>query len=393
MTLEHSPEAQNWLSQFEIVDREVARQLLRQLTLVSESDFERNIQSAIEGVVNSLSHENFALLSVTEVPSKFASSERRVAGSSADRVKHILENISRVHGVRVQPNPTLKSMREVRVRNIVLVDDFVGSGKRIKSFWKDLISGSIKSWASYKWTKIWLVCYAGLGKGLAEVARRLPIPKSRIITVFSEMEKRLTITPSMSALAEKYGRALRGESWAGFSGGRASIVFQHGCPNNTPAILWANGKGFRAIFPNRGIPPNLQVHFGSLNVSATAEVLWTFRQYKLAISLLADARLSKLNAIQLRLIVALGLASSHGSWDDRKLTAQLMLTSSEVIALRSLAYRLHAIDKQDHRLTAFARDLLSGRKSQPSVAEPAQTKLATLEELYYPVSCGGGARR
>jgi hypothetical protein len=395
MRLDESPEAKSWLGQFDIVDREIARQLLRKLTLVSQNDFERNLQIAVEGVIDQTRTENVALLSITEPPNRYVTEGgRRTAGSSADRIKHLVENLSRIHGDRVRANPTLSSMRADRVKNIVLVEDFVGSGRRIRCFWKHEISKSVKSWASYKWTKIWLVCYAGLKNGLQAVIRNLPIPEDRIITVLSAQDKRLLLTPAMRVFAEKYGRKLRNEAWAGYSGGGSTLVFQHGCPNNTPAILWANSKGFRALFPNRGIPTGLQAYFGLLDSFATAEILWTFRQYKLALSLVEGTNLRKASASELRLVVALGLASTHGFWDDNKLSAQLMLAVSEVEALRHRAYSLGTLNKQDHCLTAFATDLLSRLKGQNRrVPRAARHPLASVEELYYPRSCGGVANR
>ncbi|MBK9656143.1 MAG: hypothetical protein IPO66_12025 [Rhodanobacteraceae bacterium] len=273
-------------------------------------------------------------------------------------------------------------MRAERIKNIVLVEDFVGSGDRIKGFWKHMVSKSIKSWASFGWTKIWLICYARLEKGFAAVSRVVPITKERMISVLPSQDKQLTLTPAMNAVAETYGRRVRGKFWAGYSGGGSTLIFQHGCPNNTPVILWANGGGFRAIFPGKGIPPGLQGYFGSLNSIATAEVLWTFRQYKLALSLLEDARLSKASAIQFRLLVALGLASSYGHWDDNKLSAQLMIPAHDVVVLRLQAYDLGAVNKQDHRLTPFATDLLSKLRTPRFAASNAkQHLLATVEGL------------
>src|SRR6185312_773374 len=139
MLLEDTPQALAWLRQFAIVDQQVARQLLRRLDLVSQSDFEQRIQALLEAVFAKAPRENFALLTVSEPPPTVFNDDRarRVPGSSTDRIKHIIENLERVYGPRVRANPTVESMRADRVKNVILVEDLVGSGDRITGFWRE----------------------------------------------------------------------------------------------------------------------------------------------------------------------------------------------------------------------------------------------------------------
>lgn len=394
MRLEETVEAEAWLKQFDIVDREVARQLLRRLTLVSQSDFEKNLQSTIEDVINRIGKENAALLSITEPPNSHdPEGVRRIPGSSSDRVKHLIENLSRIHGDRVRANPTVQSMRAERVRNIILVEDFIGSGDRILGYWRDEISPSIKSWVSFGWTKIWIVSYATLASGFRALRRTIPITEDRIFRVLPEADRLLQLTPPMLALAEKYGRKLRGHGWAGYSGGGGALVFQHGCPNNAPAILWAKVGRYCPLFPNRGIPTGLQACFGEFNYHATAEVLWTFRQYRLALVFVGDLKTRRADQAELLLALALGLASSFGRWDDAKLQTQLMLPRADIEQLKHKAYELYLIDNQNHRLTAFAVDLLAKLKANRSQKKKkVKVALPSLQDLYYPDTCGGLAQ-
>lgn len=87
MLLEDTPQAHDWLRQFDVVDQQVARQLLRRLDLVSQSDFDQRIQALVEGILARSPRENFALFTVSEHPPKtFEENQaRRVPGSSADR--------------------------------------------------------------------------------------------------------------------------------------------------------------------------------------------------------------------------------------------------------------------------------------------------------------------
>lgn len=399
MLLEATPQARDWLQQFHVVDQQVARQLLRRLTLVSQSDFDQHIQALVEDILARNPSENFALLTVSEPPpGEFeADKERRVPGSSADRIKHIIENLSRVHGNRVRADPTVESMRADRIRNVLLVEDFIGSGDRITGYWRERAPKSIKSWISYGWTRLWVAAYAVMDEGLYAMRRVLPIDDTRIATVISKKHEKLGLTGPMALVAQKYGERLVGRNWRGYSGGGGLTVFQHGCPNNTPAILWYSKGRFKPLFPDRGIPPELQKSFGQFNLPATAEDLWTFKQYRLALSLL-DRRPSGVTPPnQVQLAIALGLASAYGRWNDERLQTQMTIPIADIRELRFDAYRLNLIEKSDHRLTAFGRALLDRMREPPTThrrAKPARTKkrLPQLADLYYPSSYGGVAR-
>lgn len=394
MNLENSQVANKWLAQFIGADKEVARQLLRKLTLVSESEFDVGIQIAIDSILKEVGKENVALFSIPEPPSTYDTEGiRRVKGSSADRVKHILENLVRVHGDRVRANPTVHSMRSDRIRNIVLVEDFIGSGDRISGYWRagqEAADKSVKSWISYNWIKIWVVSYAAIEEGIASVRSTIPkLPKNRIITVLPIQKKREHLTIPMIMIAEKYGANLRKSMWLGYSDGGGTIIFQHGCPNNAPAILWANGNRFKALFPDRGIPTDLHVHFGKPNLLASAETLWDYQQYKLALALIHHIASKKGALEEWEIILALGFASTQGAWNDKELQKRLLLPINKVIDLKRSAYSMNLIDKQDHSVTPFGRELLN-RLRKPSITRIKNlSHLPKLSDLYYPDSCEG----
>lgn len=375
----------------------MARQFLRRLTLVSQSDFEVNLQLALEGVLLRIGKENVAFVSVDEPPPTVYESgkERRVPGSSSDRIKHLLENLVRVHGNRVRANPTVASMRADRIRNIVLVEDFVGSGDRIRSYWRDRVAKSVKSWVSFGWTKVWIVCYASLKNSVAAVRRDVPVDPSRMVTILPPSDRRIVMSPAMNFVAEKYGRRLRGDAWSGYSQGGGAIVFQHGCPNNTPAMLWATGKGFKPLFPNRGIPATLQRCFGVANALSLAETLWDFGQYRLALSLL-NRDGGRRDDLRMRMMVALGLASVHGRWDDKRVQKQLLLPAKDIKILRELAVQASLLSSPDGRITQFGAELIDRMKAASRTAPQRKAKaagrLSLLSDLYYPDSCEGVAK-
>lgn len=393
MNFEDCSPAQDWLRQFDCADREVARQLLRKLILVSQTQFETELQIAVESVLARVTkcRENLAMFSITEPPSIFnEDSSRRVAGSSADRVKHLLENIARNHGERARANPTDDSMRAERIRNIVLVEDFIGSGDRITNFWNTFVSKTVKSWISYKWTKVWVVSYAAIDIGLNRVAHRIPgLSIDRCITVLPPQKQKNSLTVPMLEVAKKYGQKLRGNMWKGYSEGGGNIIFQHGCPNNVPAILWAEKGKFKPLFPDRGIPTTLQPFFGIPNLLDAAENLWGFQQYNLALTLIDHISKQRADYEEWGLIIALAIASRRAVWNDNDLHIHLRIPMHEVVKLKRRAYEMSLIDKQTHALTPFGSQLLLRLRRAKQFKKQDIKKLPMLTQLYYPDSCEG----
>lgn len=395
---EESAEAIAWLRQFSAVDREVARQHLRTLRLVSESEFDREIQLQIDALLVSNPGENFALFSITEPPNQFAvGGGRRTAGSSADRIRHLIENTLRVHGSRVSANPTVASMRAERIRNVVLVDDFIGSGRRVIGFWQELMSPSVKSWISRKWTKPWLVSYAAFDEGLRASVRNIGgLKRAQIRCVLDPASTRCGLTLPMRKVFSRYGAAAQNKSEGlGFGEGGCNIIFQHGCPNNAPLVLWKGAKRFQPLFPDRGIPASLQQYFGQTQLLERAELLWNERQYLIALKLLDDVKRGAPRLRQWELVIALGLTARHSTWDDAWLSQRMRISRPAIAHLQRIAYRLHLIDTSSHALTPFGQELLVHLRRSEN-GKPPQTKkqqpLPKLNDLHYPVSCGGWAK-
>ncbi|MDO3506883.1 phosphoribosyltransferase-like protein [Ralstonia pseudosolanacearum] len=399
MALESSKQAGDWLAQIhDPVDREIGRQMLRALRLVSHSEFERGLVAEIEAILSSAGKENVALISVPEPPPKTfeEGKERRTPGNSADRVSHLIEGLRRVHGNRVLANPTVESMRAERVRNLVIVEDYIGSGKRVSDFWAEQLHPSIKSWVSYGWTKLWVVAFAMHIEGLRHVSRKIPkLAKTRIRSVLPASSPGITLTDPMRALAVRCRhRTSKSNIPLGFGGCASLIVFEHGCPNNSPPILWDAKGSWSPIFPNRGIPTDVRSYFDTSNPAQEAETLWDYGQYKLALGMLDHVQRHQMGQIEWQLLLALG-HSSRTTWDDNRLCERLLLPVAEVISLRKYAYRLGVLNTQTHQLTVLGEELLSlakkGRKEQsPKIRRsPA---LLRLTDLYYPDSCGGVAK-
>ena len=396
MTLDDFELGKAWLEQFPFVEREIGRQLLRSLRLVSHTQFETGVSNVLIQLFGELRDENVALFSVVETPTEedVDGPPKRVAGSSADRVKSMNENLARIYGPRVQAHPTLNSMRAQRMKNVVLVEDFIGTGRRIATYLRDAMEPTLKSWISYKWTRLWIVSYGGLESGVNAVLHRgYGLTKARIRLATPAQKAGQFFTPLMLNFCRVYGKWTQRERIPmGFGSGAVGMIFEHSCPNNAPVILWSNSQKYAALFPNRGIPVELKPAFYGEDINRPSNVLWDSNQYRLALAMLRDPTLERGQGSQWKLLLALGLASRSG-WEDVKIAGVLGVPVAEVTAQRLEAYRLGVLDVQTHSLTPFGRGLLERvREATGKVRKRWDWKKRPLGRTYYPLSCDGLVR-
>ncbi len=373
--------------------------------LISNSDFERHLDETLDRLLADLGDKVVSLFSVPEMISEERQKRSREktlrqAGSSSDRIRHYLENFARVREQRVRTHQTIESMRAERIKHMVLVEDFIGSGTRISSFLQKRMHPSIKSWISYGWIKLWIVAYSGLTDGvwairrcgykLSEDSFRFVIPPSYTRAHFNEAMLEFCVRNSW--------RTNRSKIPLGFSNGATNLIFEHGCPNNAPVVLWSPGKRFpprgekfQPLFPNRGIPTELRQAFGAPTPEVAPEILWNARQYRLALSLLQEKRQGRQSGLW-PLPVALGLAS-RSNWDDERIADAIGKPLLKVERLREIAVAIGTLQAQTREVTPFGRALLELIRA--GAAEPAnQTprRQVALEVLYYPHSCEGRAQ-
>ena len=233
--LDQIPAAVDWLAQFPLVDKQVGRQLLRSLRLISNSQFERDLDDVLDRLLHDVGEENISLLSVPELVSQ--KRERlnpgkifRQAGSSSDRIRNYVENFARVRSKRVRAHQTVESMRAERVRNVVLVEDFIGSGRRIATYLKQTMHPSLKSWISYGWTKLWIVAYGALSEGVWAIERcgyGLSSDRFRFVAPPANRGQYLS-EPAIAFCRRQAYRTIRSAIPLGFNDGGVNLIFEHG---------------------------------------------------------------------------------------------------------------------------------------------------------------------
>jgi len=273
-----TPRCKDWLTQFDARDQETAKRLVDSLTLVSHSAFERGLTKLIQGHADELdgpvalfaSREidpNVSLFQQAEVsgPAKYnkkvvtAIAPGSDVGSEA-RVAAMIRNIAKAAPSKFLNHPAIEEMRAARCRAIYIVDDFIGSGKRVREFltgiWND---ASIRSWHSLKYIRLFVLAYSATDKGLRVVQRAPGKPRVDIVRgcpTIHEMPWPRSLKRSVTKLCQTYGvRTSRPKMVLGFADTMATLVFEHGSPNNVPAILWASqtDNAWIPLFPGRTV--------------------------------------------------------------------------------------------------------------------------------------------
>lgn len=265
-----------WLSQFEASDAKTATRIISDLTLVSHSAFERALTVLIEREAKGIDGP-LALYATREVAprSRYFEQGKDGSGSAAEidavargsdlgseaRVAALIRNLSKTAPQKYLNHPTIEVMRLAKCRAIVVIDDFIGSGKRTRKFLEAMwLSSTIRSWHSRGSISFFALSYSSTDVGCTRVrsARCKPqIVHYRNCPTFWEMPWTPPIKDQVIRLCNIYGKKTSRPSMRlGFKQTMAALVFEHGCPNNAPAILWApqeEGKEWQPLFPDRTI--------------------------------------------------------------------------------------------------------------------------------------------
>lgn len=406
--------SQQWLTQFHTSeDRARAAQLLNQLKLVSGREFQAGIEQALMKLQAHL-NTTIAVYPVTPPNPKDVlgyhpfeggvtdsvglSTGRREQHGSEGRVAHILTGLQRrnrkLNGTSlVECTPTVKQLKTQGIRHIVLIDDVCGSGQRISKYWKQVIPKSVKSLLSLKRCQLWIVVYAIAPSGrkaLTAAMPRFPL-KDHLISVLPEADLHGLLIPELRSLCANYAKQIGMESSGfGYRGSACLVIFEHGCPNNLPAILWASLRNWKGLFPNRAIPFELCSSFDEDGSERAIEALWRSNQPKLALSLLeALDRAAPLTSEHRMLLTLLGLrlrgiAEGH-------VAALLLISGFEFEKLLGRAVDINLYDKTSAQVTPMGREFVSRfRKHFGSSRRP--DVIARSPKDYYPSQCEGKLR-
>lgn len=371
------PRVQGWLDQFEPPHRYLAEYLVAKLRYVSLEEVEEWVQHEVRGLVGELcaggQKPAIALFPVAKpfINEFNKDKEAKPSADSSGRIAHMLRNLERDLPNHIELSPRIESMRQRKVRHVIFVDDFVGTGSRFVKSWRKTVPRAVKSWAALGWCKVWLLSYAAHEVGLRRIERELKsVDRTRIRTNLVIDNSFIRANRSLLQLCLTGGRpsALPRMPF-GYGKLCSPIVFQYGCPNNAPGILWnrENPKGaVRPLFPNRSVSAELFELFGSDHSAAsTAEDLWLSNQYRLAVRYLEDPEALDANRIELSMLAYLARGRDLGD-----VRAIMVLSVADFDEKLRWLVELGLLDA-DYSVTRFGLDVLKrggGKRRRKRIA-------------------------
>lgn len=166
---------------------------------------------------------------------------------------------------------SLDDMRRGRVRSIVLVGDYAGSGSQASEaarIWTR--NRSIRSWRSYHRIRIHVILHSASVAAMKSLKTERSIDRLSTVSVAPDFdnvgwtsEQRTEVSQFCERFARYRDRAL------GWEGSAGLLVMQHTAPNNLPMVLWQTKgasrrrDGWYPLFPERRIPENLTAALAS----------------------------------------------------------------------------------------------------------------------------------
>lgn len=363
-----NPKIKKWLVQFDENDIGLAKSFLNYLKFISNNEFENRLYELLTEIKNEVGNNKIAVIPLNDEPKLTDISNgsevvksKRYHYNSADRVGQYLTNIERIDPKSFVNFPTTSSMRAERIKNIVLVDDIAGSGRRVINFCKHTLNKSIKSWVSFKYTKLWLVLYAATEEALENIFSEVKFINENNVKVFLNIRKPLYLKNDFFiTFLLKYGsRTGNPYAYLGYKDTCSSIIFQHGCPNTSPSILWSKSKHWSALFPSQGIPTELVELFNDKkNTIHESEILWKINQRKLALKLLEASNISELDDDETLIVTVLSLIQKNYPIEEfYKLMLQPKKKIKEII-FKCTKFELI----KDNSLTDFGKDIINRSK-------------------------------
>lgn len=275
--LSTSDAGKTWLLNFDEADRPVASKFLDSLLLVGAREFNITMNRLLTAQANKAreAKECFALYAEREftpvkgeiqpiflgsaagratglgVAPVVVSSEKQDVGSEGI-IAALISKFRYANPDVVLSHPGPDDLRLKRVRKIIIVTDFIGSGRRVSEMLEAFAKvASIQSWRSYGLLSFEVTSYSASEHG-AKIVRQHRLEPEVTIHAACPVVYEAFVGAELAAvraLCSKYPRKAR---WPlGFDATGSMIAFSHGIPNNAPAIFHSSFNGWRPLFRGR----------------------------------------------------------------------------------------------------------------------------------------------
>lgn len=266
------PRVAAWLMNFAAARQDTAALLVASLKLVSETDFRREMGDLLDGLLTSLPHPIAAFPAREVDPPASAHAEGRdgdyaifekgFPGSEAITASILTSVLRTQEGeAALVEHLDLATLRDQKVRTLLLVDDFSGSGSRLVKFDRALRRhATIRSWASLKCIEVHVAVHYATHQAEKRLRRHFGKDNVHIVhacPTFASAGWTSEQLADVEALCTAKMSRRRSRMALGFGESRALIAFEHTAPNNLPKILWRSGDGWNHLFEGKAVPSDL----------------------------------------------------------------------------------------------------------------------------------------
>lgn len=300
-----TPRGEKWIDNFNPNDQIFAARLLDSLHIAGADRVRLGISEKLNELVSdgnieeplvlmtALSNED--IIKNEEKNNKNKEAEKEHAKKSEDRIAYstyypgqklsaqpgseaitgnLIKNMTRHSSQWLPPTASIKDMRDKRIRSIVIVTDYSGSGTQVFEFAKTLTRNpTIRSWRSLGLVKIHLISYAASLQAKKLInSIKSPIDSSWEVYIAPTFESVFQNDPERGEILRicrdyliRKDKKNRNSNILGYknSFGLFSSIFS--VPNNLPLILYTErghpyggeGKGWAPFFPGRVFPDDL----------------------------------------------------------------------------------------------------------------------------------------
>lgn len=279
--IENCAEVQAWLNQFTGERRASATSLLLNLQFVTWNTYSEWLRATLYDITEN----HCAVYAVSKFDNyvrclwdESGNTIKRPSTSlgSEDLVNSVLANLKKVDTNRFLDHPSLEELKNAKIRDLILVDDSIGSGQRVSSFIELMMaSKTFMSWWSFGWIRLYIVAFARTHESESRVVHLTAgsdhhsrkYQKSTKVNFLGHFAYRkgdvsrrwganyqniLDLCDSTTSIPSIFRR--------GYGNAMTNIVFYHSVPDNLPGILWFQSADWNALFPDRSTPtwlPNL----------------------------------------------------------------------------------------------------------------------------------------
>lgn len=213
------------------------------------------------------------------------------------------------------PTTKLEEARRRRIRSIVFVADYAGTGNQLVRFAEMFPrNATLRSWRSFGLLRMHAVAYAASLAAMRALELSPAVDKSHAeITApsFATAQWSPDERGRIEELCRKYAMSKRGA--LGYRSGMGLFVTDVSVPNNIPAILWQEGGGWRPFFSGRRVYPEFALELsGYVPPRDLGLLVGSVGQRRLAARLASPARPTRhADLLAVLALVEAGTASAY----------------------------------------------------------------------------------